>query len=93
MFGQMAGSVRVLHVDDEPDFADLTAEYLERAIDYFSVDTATRADDIVADRPQDTYDCIVSDYEMPGLNGLEFLELIREDAPGLPFILYTGKGS
>ncbi|MDT3434933.1 PAS domain S-box protein [Haloarcula sp. 1CSR25-25] len=89
----MAGSVRVLHVDDEPDFADLTAAYLERATGSFSVDTATRADDVVADRPQDTYDCIVSDYEMPGLNGLEFLEQIREDAPGFPFILYTGKGS
>jgi PAS domain S-box-containing protein len=89
----MVGSVRVLHVDDEPDFADLTAEYLERIMDSFSVDTATRADDIVTDRPQDTYDCIVSDYDMPGMNGLEFLERIREDAPGFPFILYTGKGS
>ncbi|NHN64115.1 PAS domain S-box protein, partial [Haloarcula sp. JP-Z28] len=89
----MAGSVRVLHVDDEPDFADLTAAYLERTMDSFTVDTAMRADEVIADRPQDTYDCIISDYDMPGMNGLAFLERIREDAPKLPFILYTGKGS
>ncbi|MHC3380456.1 PAS domain S-box protein [Haloarcula sp. H-GB5] len=89
----MVGSVRVLHVDDEPDFADLTAAYLERTMDSFSVDTAMRADEVIADRPQDTYDCIISDYDMPGMNGLEFLERIREDAPKFPFILYTGKGS
>lgn len=93
MFKQMAGSVRVLHVDDEPDFADLTAAYLERTMDSFTVDTAMRADEVIADRPQDTYDCIISDYDMPGMNGLAFLERIREDAPKLPFILYTGKGS
>ncbi|WP_310895772.1 PAS domain S-box protein [Haloarcula terrestris] len=85
--------MRVLHVDDEPDFADLTAEYLERMMDCFSVDTATRIDDAIADRPQDTYDCIVSDYDMPGTDGLEFLQMIRADAPKFPFILYTGKGS
>ncbi|WP_336338176.1 PAS domain S-box protein [Haloarcula brevis] len=89
----MAGRVRVLHIDDEPGLAELTAEYLERAMDCASVDTAMRADDVVADRPQDTYDCIVSDYDMPGMNGLELLERIRADAPKFPFILYTGKGS
>ena len=93
MFKQVVSSVCVLHVDDEPDFADLTAAYLERTRDSFNVDTAMRADEVIPDRPQDTYDCIISDYEMPDMNGLAFLERIREDAPELPFILYTGKGS
>jgi PAS domain S-box-containing protein len=38
-------------------------------------------------------DCVVSDYDMPGQNGIEFLEAVRDDYPDLPFILYTGKGS
>uniref|UniRef100_UPI003EBA954A PAS domain S-box protein n=1 Tax=Halobaculum sp. EA56 TaxID=3421648 RepID=UPI003EBA954A len=38
-------------------------------------------------------DCVVSDYEMPGRNGIDFLERVREEYPELPFILYTGKGS
>ena len=35
-------------------------------------------------------DCVVSDYEMPGVDGIEFLEAIREDRPDPPFILFTG---
>jgi len=38
-------------------------------------------------------DCIVSDYDMPRTNGIEFLEAVRDQHPELPFILYTGKGS
>ena len=34
-------TVRVLHVDDEPDLADLTATFLEREDDRFEVTTAT----------------------------------------------------
>ncbi len=41
----------------------------------------------------DDFDCVVSDYDMPDQNGVEFLETIREESPDLPFILYTGKGS
>ncbi|EMA29668.1 response regulator [Haloarcula japonica] len=77
--------MRILHVDDEPDFADLTATYLERTMDSFTVDTAIWADEVITDRPRDTYDCIISDYDMPGLNGLKFRERIREDASKLPF--------
>jgi len=85
--------IRVLHVDDEPDFADLTGTFLEREDDRFTIETATSADDgleIINDRPPD---CVVSDYNMPSMDGLEFLQAVREDNPNLPFILYTGKGS
>jgi DNA-binding NtrC family response regulator len=39
------------------------------------------------------YISIISDYDMPGMDGLEFLRTVRETRPDLPFILFTGKGS
>ena len=84
--------IRVLHVDDEPDFAEVTAEFLERDDDRFTVETAlSGADGLEQLTP--AVDCVVSDYDMPGMNGLEFLEAVREEYPELPFILFTGKGS
>ena len=86
-------TVRVLHVDDEPGFSDLTAEFLERQDDRFVVETATDADEGRERLAAAEFDCVVSDYEMPGRNGIEFLTAVREIHPELPFILFTGKGS
>jgi PAS domain S-box-containing protein len=83
----------VLHVDDEPDLATMVATFLEREDDRITVRTATSAGeglDLLADHD---VDCIVSDYDMPGQSGVEFLESVRGEYPDLPFILYTGKGS
>jgi len=89
----MDGSIRVLHVEDEPGFRDLTATILEREDDRFSVDTVAGVEDALDRLDGNTYDCIVSDYEMPVIDGIEFLEAVRETYPDLPFILFTGKGS
>ena len=89
----MGHPISVLHVDDDPSITDLTATFLERENDRFTVETATSANEgleTLADRPPD---CVVSDYNMPGVDGIEFLRAVREDHPDLPFILYTGKGS
>ncbi|WP_251331503.1 PAS domain S-box protein [Haloplanus pelagicus] len=85
--------MEVLHVDDEPDFADLTAMFLEREDHQFTVETATTADSGLERIDDRRPDCVVSDYNMPGMNGFEFLQAVRERYPDLPFILFTGKGS
>lgn len=85
--------VRVLHVDDEPDFAELAATFLERADERFDVETATNASEGLERLSEAPVDCVVSDHDMPGKNGIEFLEAVRERYPELPFVLYTGKGS
>ena len=89
----LPSTVRVLHVDDEPDFADVAATFVEQEDDRFEVDTTTSASDGLERLATTEFDCIVSDYDMPGTDGIEFLKTVRETHPDLPFILYTGKGS
>jgi len=89
----ISGEIRVLHVDDQVDFGELTADMLEREDDRFCVERATDASDGLDRLADADYDCIVSDYDMPGQKGIDFLKTVRKDHPDLPFILYTGKGS
>lgn len=86
-------TVRVLHVDDEPNFAEMAATFLEREDDSLSVESVTSAAEGLNYLQEADIDCIVSDYDMPGQNGIDFLKAVREKHPDLPFILYTGKGS
>ncbi len=88
-----AGTIRVLHVDDAPDFTELAATFLEREDERLQVRTAPSAADGLDILATHEVDCLVSDYDMPHTNGIEFLRAVREDFPNLPFILYTGKGS
>lgn len=86
-------SIRVLHVDDDPMVLDLTAELLGREDDRLRVVAKTSASDGLEALKYDSFECVVSDYELPGENGIEFLETIRETHPDIPFILFTSKGS
>ncbi|MDS0219975.1 PAS domain S-box protein [Haloarcula sp. S1AR25-5A] len=85
--------IRVLHVDDDPDFVAVAADSLEAADDRISVETATSARRGLDRLAEDGFDAVVSDYDMPEMNGIELLDAIRETDPDLPFILFTGKGS
>lgn len=85
--------ITVLYVDDEPDITDVVAKILERDNERFTVRKAANADEALDILAESEVDCIVSDYDMPGTSGTEFLKTIRDDHPNLPFILFTGKGS
>jgi PAS domain S-box-containing protein len=89
----MPGEIQVLHVDDDPNLAELASTVLEREAASLSVETAHHPDEGFDRLDANSYDCVVSDYDMPETNGIEFLEAVREEYPGLPFILFTGKGS
>ena len=99
MSASTSGPTHVLHVDDDPAILDLATTFLERETENVAVETATDPTEAL-DRLTDgefesgvPFDCIVSDHDMPEMDGLEFLEVIREEHPELPFILFTGKGS
>ena len=87
------GPIEVLHVDDDLQYAELTATYLHRENERLDVEIVTSASEGLTAIAQNGFDCIVSDYDMPDQNGIEFLQAVRETEPELPFILYTGKGS
>lgn len=88
-----ADRIRILHVDDESDFASMAAEFLRRENDRFEVVTESDATDGLERLRREEFNCVVSDYQMPGTDGLEFLKAVRDNHPDFPFILFTGKGS
>jgi PAS domain S-box-containing protein len=90
MTGSSDAPIRVLHVGAEA--AGATAKCLEREDDRLNVRRASTAREGL-DRLDDGVDCIVSDYDLPATNGIEFLETVRETRPDLPFVLFTGAGS
>ncbi|MFB6220785.1 MAG: PAS domain-containing protein [Halolamina sp.] len=85
--------ITVLHVDDNPGFTEMTQKLLERENDSIEPITAQKPSAGLDILSETDVDCVVTDYEMPGMNGIEFLEAIREEYPDLPVILFTGKGS
>lgn len=88
----MESDISIIHLDDDPGIGDLTATYLEREDERFSVRSTTDISEVF-DLLSDEVDCLISDYDMPMMNGIEVLKEVREEYPNLPFILYTGKGS
>ncbi|MXR21984.1 PAS domain S-box protein [Halobacterium bonnevillei] len=93
MSGSGEDRMTVLCVDDDEAFLELEVEMLElRAddVDAVPVSSAPAALDVLAERD---VDCVVSDFDMPEMTGLEFLEAVTERFRRLPFILHTGKGS
>jgi CheY-like chemotaxis protein len=89
----MAMPIRVLLIDDERDLADMAALFLERECDALETDSVTSPEDALARLKAGDFDCVVSDYDMPTMNGLELLDAVRDEHPELPFVLFTGKGS
>ncbi|NYT15660.1 MAG: response regulator, partial [Methanomassiliicoccales archaeon] len=83
--------IRVLLVDDEPNLLELSKDYMESmgGLDIIVVDSAPTALDILEN---EQFDIIVSDYQMPELDGIEFLKKLRSNGDDTPFILFTGRG-
>ncbi len=83
----------MLHVDDDPSVLDLAEAYLERELDAVAVTSVTDPETALDRLDEAAFDCVVSDYDMPAMDGLEFFETLRERHRKIPFVLYTGKGS
>lgn len=84
-------ALKVLQVDDDPSFLKVAKQCLEMQ-GGFQVDTARLVEEAREKMKKESYDVIVSDYQMPGKDGLEFLKELREKGNDVPFIIFTGKG-
>jgi len=83
--------ISVLFVDDEPDMLTICKRYLEKT-GRFTVSTATSAREALEILRTSAYDAVVADYQMPDMDGIAFLKVLREQYPALPFLLFTGRG-
>ena len=87
----MTEKIDALYVDDEVDLLNLGKIFLEHLGDFRVTIIAqpTEAIDLIN---KQSFDAIISDYQMPVINGIEFLRKIRTSGNSIPFILFTGKG-
>lgn len=83
--------ISVLYVDDEADLLFIGKAFLER-VGGFRVDTKTSALEALNSSQIRTYDAVVSDFQMPEMDGIAFLKAFRKDFGDVPFILFTGRG-
>jgi CheY-like chemotaxis protein len=83
--------IAVLYVDDESTLLEVAKLYLDRTGE-FSVTTAASGPDALELLKTKTFDAIISDYQMPGMDGIALLKKVREDNVQVPFIIFTGKG-
>jgi PAS domain S-box-containing protein len=68
-------------------------EFLERNRDRITVLPAADAKAALDRLADGEFDCIVSEYELPGMDGIEFLEAVRRTVTELPFFIYTDCGN
>ena len=83
--------ISVIYVDDEPSLLDIGKLFLERG-GQFSVDTAESAKIALSLIARKKYDAIISDYQMPEMDGIVFLKQVRNSGSKVPFIIFTGRG-
>jgi len=84
--------IKILHVDDEGSHLEFTKIFLEELDEEVVVDSVTNPEEAIRLQEKNSYDCIVSDYKMLSMDGIELAQRVRERS-SIPFILYTGQGS
>lgn len=84
--------LKILHVDDEKNQLEFTKLFLEQIEKDVVVDSVNTPEEALKRQEEENYDCIISDYKMMSMNGIELAQKVRKKSD-VPFILYTGHGS
>jgi CheY-like chemotaxis protein len=79
----------ILLVDDEP--AILTVlELLLNKLGYIVIPKSNAASALFLIREGVNVDLVITDYRMPGMNGIEFIRVLRRILPSVPTLMLTG---
>jgi len=80
--------VKIFHLDDEPFYLELTKEIMMAYDVDVEIETSTSPAEAMERVKANEPDCVLSDYRMPEMDGIEFTRRLREYS-GVPVILYT----
>ena len=82
--------LRILHLEDEPDFCELVKALLEQ--DGLAAEVVLVGDlaHFIAALDKGGFDLILADYHLPTCTGLDALREARQRCPGTPFVLFSG---
>lgn len=88
----LESEIRVLHIDDEDEQLSFTKQFLETLDQSIKVESVTRYEEALERVAQGRVDCVVSDYQMPIVDGVELTRRVKV-LSDVPLIIYTGRGS
>ncbi|MDH7491787.1 MAG: PAS domain S-box protein [Methanolinea sp.] len=82
--------MRILLVDDDPMLPDLIQKFLEKEGE-IEIEATRSGSEALEKISQEKFDAIVLDYELPGMNGIDLLRMIKRRGDDIPAIIFTGK--
>ncbi len=82
--------MKILHLEDNPRDAMLVRDLLLQEWPECFISVVATRDDFISLLKLGGYDLILSDFQLPGFNGLDALELVRELTPEIPFVFFSG---
>lgn len=82
--------LKILHLDDDAVFLDFFTISYRKLLDITSVNNGEEA---LSKIRTEKFDAIVTDFDMPEMDGMQFLRTVKKEFPFMPVIFYTNQGN
>lgn len=87
--------IRVLYVDDDAVMRVAVKDYVESMCNDINIDTCPSGADALRQLSREGtetgYHAVISDYQMPEMDGIQLLRRLRENESEIPFLIFTGR--